>query len=552
MGEDINSLEIVLSNAKTYEDIQERRTQGFTDIEKALGIVREFIIRKKRILYGGMSIDISLRLADHPGIYADNAIPDYDFYSPDIEGDSNEIADILHKAGFEGVFARNAQHATTRRVKINFANVVADVSYIPKEIYDHIPTQMYKGMRVTHPIFQWMDMHRALSQPFEKPPWEVIAHRVYKDIKRYKLLYGEYGVPYKKDYVTKFGISAKPEDSLEIDITRITGKSKNESYMIGGYQGYAILHSFLFYMIDSKSVFYETLRDVGTLNSIKDLLDQSALATFRSKGTRMTFEFPKNKSHIGLAHKRAVIISDNFPVIADTMDKNMFSGKAKREYYEMYGDYLRPRTIILSDDRSNILYEIFDNLGHIQPGYNLKDTLTVLHKINPSTKDLMSSSDRMESVWITGPQNIVLYALQKYHDYNTPEAEKEYHLYMYQSGIWLIQAAEMVVNTLRNASGVDQKGFVDMYKKLPFFLTTQSYGKENWSADYLSLMYHKTYIIEGVPGNQQKKTRPPFAYYPDKPYPDEKFDLESSPMFQMSGKKVKGPFKAISLDPNEL
>lgn len=570
MSESPSSLEAVLANSKTYEDIQERKSYGFADIEKALDIVREFIVRKKRILYGGMSIDISLRLSDNPGIYADDAIPDYDFYSPDIEGDSNEIADILHKAGFEGTYAHNAQHATTRRVKINLANNVADVSYMPKEIYDRIPTQMYKGMRVTHPLFQWMDMHRALSQPFEKPPWEVIAHRVHKDIKRYKLMYSAYGIPYKKEYISAYGSGSggegngegNGEDSIEVDVRNMHG------CMIGGYQAYAILHCFLRYMIDEGSLFHSTLKDVGTLDSVKELLNQTALATFIAKGTCLQFEFPKN-AQIGDAHKRVVVISDDFLDVADNCNKEVFSGKAKREYYEMYGDYLRPRTILLAESGKNPIYEIFDNLGHMQPGYDLYETISILHKINPNAKKSINlkasgtsgapgthgtpgTPGTPRTTWITGSQNILLYALQKYHDYNTPETEREYHLYMYQSTVWLIEAAEKVVHTLRNASGVKQSGFIDMYKKLPFFLTTQTYGQENWSADYLSLTYHKTYIVQGVQNDKQKKTRPTYAYHPENPHTDEKFDVESSPVFQMSGKKVIEPFIAVSLDPHIL
>lgn len=559
MSESLNSLEVILANSKTYEDIQERKSYGFTDIEKALDIVREFIVRKKRILYGGMSIDISLRLSDHPGIYADDAIPDYDFYSPDIEGDSNEIADILHKSGFEGTYAHNAQHASTRRVKINLANNVADVSYMSKEIYDRIPTQMYKGMRVTHPLFQWMDMHRALSQPFEKPPWEVIAHRVHKDIKRYKLMYNAYGIPYKKEYVRAYGGGGGgggggdgSTGNIEVDVRNMS------KCMLGGYQAYAILHCFLHYMIDEGSLFHSTLKDIGTLDSIKDLLSQSALVTFRAKGTRLQFDFPKN-AQIGDAHRRVVVISDDFPAIADNINKEVFSGKSQREYYEMYGDYLRPRTILLAGGGGSgglvlPIYEIFDNLGHMQPGYDLHETISVLHKINPNAKKSinMTALGSAGTTWITGAQNVLLYALQKYHDYNTPEAEREYHLYMYQSGVWLIEAAEKVVHTLRNASEVKQTGFMDMYKKLPFFLTTQTYGRENWSADYLSLIYHKTYIVHGVQNDKQKKTRPTYAYHPEKPYTDEKFDVDSSPVFQMSGKKVTKPFSAVSLDPHIL
>ena len=530
----MDSLEIVLSNSKTYEDIQERKTQGFADIEKALEIVREFIVRKKRILYGGMSVDISLRLANHPGVYADDAVPDYDFYSPDIEGDADEIADILFKAGFEGVNAHNAQHATTRRVKINIVNNVADVSYMPKEVYDIIPTQMYKGMRVTHPLFQWMDIHRALSQPFEKPPHEVIAHRVHKDIKRYKLLYEIYGVPYKKEYMN----NKDKMESMNIDYNIF----KSKSIMLGGYQSYAILHTFLGSMIDEKSLFYKTLDEVGTLSSIKELYNKTANINFKVDKENYVFEFP-NKKEIVNACKRIVIISDDFPEISVVIPNNA----SKNEYYEMFGDYLRPRTIIAH--AKDYMYEIFDNLGHIQPGYKLNETFELMHQINPSLPKIPKIIDNL---WTTGPQNVVLYALQKYHDYNTPKDEKEFHLYMYQSGIWLIETAEKIVNTLLNSSGIDKKGLIDMYKKMPFFLTTKSYGSENWSADYLSFIYYKTYMVRGIPGNEQIKTRPTYSYNPDRPHTEAKFDVESSFVFQMSGKRVKGPFVKTSAYPENM
>lgn len=533
----MTSLDVVFANSKIYEDIQERRTQGFADIERALDIVREFLIRKKRILYGGMSIDISLKLSGHPGIYAEDAVPDYDFYSPDIEGDSDEIAKILYDAGFEGVFAQNAQHATTRRVKINFANNVADVSYMPQEIYDRIPTQMYKGMRVTHPIFQWMDMHRALSQPFEKPPWEVISHRVYKDIKRYRMMYDEYGVPYKEDMPARFG-----KDSNES--THIDWRPKM-SFMMGGYQAYAVLHSFLHFMIDEKSLFHKVLDDTGTLAGIRELFDKSALAMMRANSGTMRFEFPADKS-VAAAHSRINIITDDFPDAAKAAAKAAGAGEPR--YYEMYGDFLRPRTIVVPSRDANgtdIELEIFDNFGHIQPGYPLKEVLTVLHKINPDSSKQISLKS-LPDIWLTGPQNVLLYALQKYHDYNTPEDEREYHLYMYQSGIWLIEAAERVINTLRNASSVEQEGLQDLYKKLPFFLTTQSYGSENWSADYLSMIYHKTYLVEGVSAKDQVRTRPIHFFYPDRPHEEPAYDISSSFVFQMSGKRVPGPFKKTS------
>jgi hypothetical protein len=534
MTTDITSLDHVFNNSKSYEDIQERRAQNFADIERALEIVREFIVRKKRVLYGGMSIDISLRLSDHPGIYADNAVPDYDFYSPDIEGDSNEIAEILQKAGFHDVFAHNAVHATTRRVKINMVNNVADISYMPDSIYKDIPTQTYKGMRVTHPIFQWMDIHRALSQPFEKPPWEVIAHRVHKDIKRYRLMYEEYGIPYDKELAKRYNVGAKCDEHIEVDAKQLSG------VMLGGYQAYAIMLTALISVVSEGSLFYKPLQEVGILTSINDLIGKCAAAKYELNESTMAFSFPNKVSNL---HKLVNVISDDFIQFSEAHS----DAKSHCEHYNMYGDVLRPRTITVSD--AKFKWEVFDNLGRKQPCFDMSETSKHLHTINKSFPKFPENAGML----LSGPQNVLLYALQKYHDYNTPESEKPYHLYMYQSGIWIIEAAEKVVNTLRNTSGVDQKGLLDLYKILPFFLTTRLYGRENWSADYLSLMYYKIYLLRGTPNAEQQKTRPQHYYYPGKSAAEDvAFDVTSSPIFQMDGAKVKGPFTPTSMDPDKM
>src|ERR1700743_3386804 len=95
----------VLDNSKIYEDIAKRRSFQFNEIERALSVVHAFIIKKKHILYGGMAIDFALKKAGHEGIYQENSIPDYDFFSPDFYNESNELADILNKAGFTNVGA---------------------------------------------------------------------------------------------------------------------------------------------------------------------------------------------------------------------------------------------------------------------------------------------------------------------------------------------------------------------------------------------------------------------------------------------------------------
>jgi hypothetical protein len=213
----------------------------------------------------------------------------------------------------------------------------------------------------------------------------------------------------------------------------------------------------------------------------------------------------------------------------------------------MYGDVLRPRTIVVKNDDQAWSWELYDNYGRMQPCFNLAETSKYLCKVNPTFPAIPTSD-----VSISGPQNVLLYALQKYHDQNTPEKERAYHLYMYQSGIWVIEAAEKVINTLRNTSDVNAKGLDDLYKVLPFFLTTQTYGERNWSADYLSLIYYKTYLLRGTPRIDQRLTRPINAYHPDKPHGEKKFDVRKSPVFQMNGAEVPGPFEPTSMDPDHM
>ena len=161
-----------------------------SDTLRALEIVRAFIVERGLILYGGLAIDFALRAAGQPGIYSEDVLPDYDFYSPDSVGDATALSGALHAAGFR-VRAVRAIHVTTARVRANEV-WVADISYCPPAVFAEIPTIEYQGVRVRAPGHQAIDMHRALSFPLENPPTEVIEHRAGKDVARFNLLVDAY------------------------------------------------------------------------------------------------------------------------------------------------------------------------------------------------------------------------------------------------------------------------------------------------------------------------------------------------------------------------
>lgn len=163
-------------------------------IQRAYDIVRQFIISRKRILTGGMAIDYALR-AKGSKLYTSDKI-DYDFFSPEFHKDAYALTDIIAgNSKNTSAHAIGAMHITTMRVRYRFM-VVADITYIPPDIYHQIPTINYQDMIIVHPCFQIIDQNLSLSRPFENPPLENISgERLEKDLWRMKLFTDVYDIP---------------------------------------------------------------------------------------------------------------------------------------------------------------------------------------------------------------------------------------------------------------------------------------------------------------------------------------------------------------------
>jgi hypothetical protein len=177
---------------KDYENIIIKNDKYTEDTLIALGLVKKYIIENKLIIVGGMAIDLALRLKSQK-LYDDETLPDYDFYSPEHHKDAYKIAEMLHKANMKNISVINANHVSTMRVRVNYT-VVADVTYIPKNVFECIPTIVYRDLRIIHPHYQMIDQHKSLSSPYENAPREVIEHRWKKDMTRYDILYEYYPV----------------------------------------------------------------------------------------------------------------------------------------------------------------------------------------------------------------------------------------------------------------------------------------------------------------------------------------------------------------------
>jgi hypothetical protein len=507
------SLNKVLDNDKRFKDFAAKHTQGYEDTEKALEIVKKFIIDKNLIIYGGMAVDGALKAKGHKGIYKADEVPDYDFMSPTHYEHACELAILLDKHGFKDCQAVNAVHVSTYKVRTNFV-WVADITYIPTNVFKAIPTISYQGMRMVHPDFQRLDMHRAMATPFEKPPMEVCLHRSKKDQKRYRMLDALY--PVKVGAVE----CEKPQEKIWTVPASIYADN-----VVGGAQAYCAIWMVMNELLNGKS---KLAKSVTVNDALRARFAKLPTGGFENKDKTLTFKLGITCPLMDIVN----IISDDFEA---TLDK--LPSVSKKAYYNKYIDDLRPRTIVVNADN---MYEIYDNKSRLLPVYDLSNIFKLLEL------------PALPSLKVCTTQYILMYYLQKYFGGGfvtgtkptLDKPQKKIFLRMYVAMQELIEIAESLY--LECTSKVpDAKAAVDkIFVELPFFLTDKTYGSSNWSPDYIVNVRESNYFINYVPIQLQPVMKPPRGFYLKGPVVP--FDRSKSEFFQFDGQECE-PFKPLEL-----
>nr|QBK87786.1 MAG: uncharacterized protein LCMAC202_01220 [Marseillevirus LCMAC202] len=143
--------------------------------KEAYKIAANFIKKKNRKLYGGTALN--MYLPPKHKIYKKSTLPDYDFFSPDPWVDAVELADLLYKAGFKYTETKAGVHKGTFKVFANFWPI-ADITYLPQELYDQITTTKKNGYTLVSPAYLQMTMYNIISKPIESPVrWPQVAFR---------------------------------------------------------------------------------------------------------------------------------------------------------------------------------------------------------------------------------------------------------------------------------------------------------------------------------------------------------------------------------------
>jgi hypothetical protein len=166
---------MIENKIKEFKKFYKLKNKKYDDkIEK---IIKDFIINKKLIIYGGSAIDILLKSRGHKGIYDYNYdYKDYDVFSLNALEDIKELAEILKNKGFKYLKITAGVSSNTYRLFIDINRDSSfDITNISIEKLKKLEKlEIYDNIIYDDPNHIKVDQYRNLSC------------QLFKDINRYE------------------------------------------------------------------------------------------------------------------------------------------------------------------------------------------------------------------------------------------------------------------------------------------------------------------------------------------------------------------------------
>jgi hypothetical protein len=201
---------------------------------EVMNFIKDFIRTKKRKVYGGTSLNETLKLKNpKDAIYDDFTFSDIEFYSPTPVPDLVELCDALDAKGYKMVQGKEAQHEETYSIFVNL-QLYCDITYVPTRVYNGIKTIEIDGINYVHPHFMLIDYLRVYNDPMGAAGqrWEKYFPRIYKLLKNYPL-----------EHFDKPLQVPKPSNEIIAYLAKIktefmTTKEAQKSCLISGFEAY--------------------------------------------------------------------------------------------------------------------------------------------------------------------------------------------------------------------------------------------------------------------------------------------------------------------------
>ncbi|GFR89410.1 BA71V-C475L protein [Elysia marginata] len=506
--------EWVEGRSKEFEAVAQVRDADAPTADRALDIVRAFIIERRLILYGGQAIDFALRLKGAQ-IYPDHQTPDFDFFSPQSVDDAYDLADILRTAGFANVGAIPAIHVQTMRVKTDFI-YVADISYTPRAVFDSLPTVAFAGMRILHPDYQRTDMHLAFCFPFNNPPREDVFHRFSKDLKRFRLLQEHYPITSGAGLNDAQITGGTTLTALEVDLAQVA---------VHGFAAYGVFRATLSFFIAASAA----------AKVSKKILTRARELAAGTPEIKVTFEAagPRHRIHFEPPVDAArLLLATPWPNEVVKSLTEMRTG-AKVEWYAPYMDS-RPLMARVS--------------GGGLPDVDVHSTQNRLLAV--SVVEVPSTADFPIKVSIVSPQYLLLNFLYEAHV--SEGGVRGLYVGYYGATLRLLEAADLLIGALRAEKGgpkVPESTYRAFVESSPFGLAVRPFGDVNRNASYLIRLAGSARAVGDTPPGIDLADLPDLAKVPPKYFPSglhddgspskrPSFDYETNAAFQRAGQPL--------------
>jgi len=160
VSEKIN--EIMKMADRKSKDTLEPTYQEYVTVFKH---VTDYIKKNNRIVYGGIALNEMLKdKSPEDVIYDDYSINDIEIYSPEPIQDIIKLCDMLYEKKYKYIEGKEADHPGTFTIFVNFEKFV-DITYVPKIIYNNMPTINVNGFRLIHPVYILTDTLRVYTDP---------------------------------------------------------------------------------------------------------------------------------------------------------------------------------------------------------------------------------------------------------------------------------------------------------------------------------------------------------------------------------------------------
>jgi hypothetical protein len=487
------------SHAKDLKVLAQRRDADGPMIDRALEIVRKFIVERGLILFGGLAIDYALRLKGS-SLYPDDERPDFDVLSPRSVDDAYDLADILRAAGFEGVGAVRGVHVQTMRVSTNLV-WVADIGYAPRDVFDRIPTLELRGVRLVHPTYQRMDMHLAFCFPFSGPPREDVFHRWAKDLDRFNRFGQYYPIQPAAPDTDRKTVRVRAETPVVCE----AGHAAELLLALHGFAAYAVLR--------------EQLVELAASPAFKGIYVD------REDIPRLGLSFPDNHS---LELEVPAAVSALVHVASFDPEAVVGSAAGAARWFEPYMDVC-PESVQV------------DALSVRSTRGRLLAASVVSARVGKNKEELSEPKQRWQA-FVVSPQYLLLHFLYEAH--RADGAARDIYTSYYLHTLAILREAEGVYSARIGELADDlaaQRALTEDYAASPFAPTVQTFGRVNTNAAYIIKMASRAEKLRDTPPESLHLDPNisdllkglPANYYTGKPRPT--FDYSQSPLFHRSG-----------------